>query len=166
MRIARDRYLEKLVRKKHNGSVKVVTGVRRCGKSYLLFEIFRDHLREAGVSDEQVIELALDEDKNVRYRNPSELSSFLNEQITDREKQYYVLLDEVQLAIPREEMRNPDIPTRLYGILNGLLRRGNVDVYVTGSNSKMLSSDVRTEFRGVGMRWKSSRCRSRSIMRT
>ena len=150
MRIARDRYLEKLVRKKHNGSVKVVTGVRRCGKSYLLFEIFRDHLREAGVPDEQVIELALDEDENARYRDPSELSSFLNERIVDREKQYYVLLDEVQLAISREEMRNPDVPTRLYGILNGLLRRGNVDVYVTGSNSKMLSSDVRTEFRGRG----------------
>lgn len=150
MRIARDRYLEKLVRKKHNGSVKVVTGVRRCGKSYLLFGIFRDHLRESGVPDDQVIELALDEDENARYRDPSELSAFLNERIVDRKKQYYVLLDEVQLAISREEIRNPDIPTRLYGILNGLLRRGNVDVYVTGSNSKMLSSDVRTEFRGRG----------------
>ncbi|MBQ9022179.1 MAG: ATP-binding protein [Eggerthellaceae bacterium] len=150
MRIPRNHYLEKLVRKKHNGSVKVVTGVRRCGKSYLLFEIFRDHLREAGVPDEQVIELALDEDENVRYRDPSELSAFLNERIVDREKQHYVLLDEVQLAISREEMRNPDVPTRLYGILNGLLRRGNVDVYVTGSNSKMLSSDVRTEFWGRG----------------
>ena len=137
MRIARDRYLEKLVRKRHNGSVKVVTGVRRCGKSYLLFEIFRDYLREAGVSDEQVIELALDEDKNARYRDPSELSSFLNERITDHEKQYCVLLDEVQFAISREEMRNPDVPTRLYGILNGLLRRGNVDVYVTGSSRPM-----------------------------
>ena len=150
MRIARDRYLEKLVRKKHNGSVKVVTGVRRCGKSYLLFEIFRDHLREAGVSDEQVIGLALDEEENARYRDPSELSLYLGERIVDRDKPYYVLLDEVQLAISREEMRNPDIPTRLYGILNGLLRKGNVDVYVTGSNSKMLSSDVRTEFRGRG----------------
>ena len=150
MRIPRNRYLEKLVRKKHNGSVKVVTGVRRCGKSYLIFEIFRNHLREAGVPDEQVIELALDEDENARYRDPSELSSFLRERLVDRGKQYYVLLDEAQLAISRDEMRNPDAPTRLYGILNGLVRKGNVDVYVTGSNSKMLSSDVRTEFRGRG----------------
>ena len=150
MRIARDRYLERIIRKKHNGSVKVITGVRRCGKSYLLFNIFRDHLRDEGVPDEQVVELALDEDENARYRDPSELSAYLHEHILDRERQYYVLLDEVQFAISREEMRNPDVPTRLYGILNGLLRRGNVDVYVTGGNLKMLSSDIRSEFRGRG----------------
>lgn len=150
MRIARNRYLQKLVRRKHNGAVKVVTGVRRCGKSYLLFELFRDHLREAGVPDEQVVELALDDDANARYRDPSELAAYLDKRIVDRGRQYYVLLDEAQLAISREETHNHDVPTRLYGILNGLLRRGNVDVYVTGSNSNMLSSDVRTEFRGRG----------------
>ena len=150
MRIARDRYLDKLIRRKHNGAVKVITGVRRCGKSFLLFELFRDHLRAEGIPDEQVIEIALDEEANARYRDPLVLSAFLDGMIADPHKQYYVLLDEVQLAISREEMRDSRTPVHLYGVLSGLLRRGNVDVYVTGSNSRMLSSDVRTEFRGRG----------------
>ncbi len=148
MLIRRDRYLQKLVDKMGNGQIKVITGVRRCGKSFLVFNLFRDYLREQGIPDDHVIEIALDDDDNEALRDVGNLSRHIKEQLAAAGGMRYVLLDEVQFAITREEMRNHDIQVRLYGLLNGLLRKGNVDVYVTGSNSKMLSKDVATEFRG------------------
>ena len=150
MLIRRDRYLQKLVDRMGNGQIKVITGVRRCGKSFLVFNLFRDHLREQGIPDDHVIEIALDDDDNEALRDVGNLSRHIKEQLAAAGGMRYVLLDEVQFAITREEMRNHDIQVRLYGLLNGLLRKGNVDVYVTGSNSKMLSKDVATEFRGRG----------------
>ena len=149
MRISRDKYLNDLVARKGNGMVKVVTGARRCGKTYLLFDLFEDHLRAQGVDDDHIIEIALDDLMYERYRDPLALYDYVRSRITNREEPYYVLLDEVQYAISDEEMRGEE-PPRLYGVLNGLLRMRNVDVYVTGSNSKMLSTDVMTEFRGRG----------------
>ena len=147
MEIKRDKYLNDLVDRMHNGMVKVLTGLRRCGKTYLLFEIFRGHLRALGISDARVIELALDDEENARYRDPSALSEYLRSRISDAGAMHYVLLDEVQYAISDKELKGLE-PPRLYGVLNGLLRLRNVDVYVTGSNSKLLSTDVLTQFRG------------------
>ena len=150
MQIKRDRYLQKLIDRMGNGQIKVVTGVRRCGKSFLVFNLFRDYLREQGVPDDHVIEVALDDDDNEALRDVGNLSRHIKERLAAVGGMRYVLLDEVQLAITRDEMRNPDIQVRLYGLLNSLLRKGDIDVYVTGSNSKMLSKDVATEFRGRG----------------
>lgn len=150
MEIRRDRYLNRLIDRMHNGMVKVVTGIRRCGKTYLLFNLFGDYLRSEGVDDGHIIEVALDVEENAALRDPAALSAHLRSKIADRHEQYYVFLDEVQYAISREELKNPDVPPRLYGVLNGLLRMRNVDVYVTRSNSKLLSRDVMTEFRGRG----------------
>lgn len=150
MEIKRDRYLNRLIDRMHNGMVKVVTGIRRCGKTYLLFSLFGDYLRSEGVDDEHIIEVALDVEENAALRDPATLSAYLHSKIASRRERYYVFLDEVQYAISREELKDPDVPPRLYGVLNGLLRMRNVDVYVTGSNSKLLSRDVMTEFRGRG----------------
>lgn len=150
MVIKRDRYLNQLISRQGNGLIKIITGVRRCGKSFLLFRIFCDYLKSVGVKEEQIISVALDDDINATYREPKELSAYIRSRIVDAGKTYYVLLDEVQYAISREELTNRDAPVRLYGVLNGLLRMNHVDVYVTGSNSKMLSKDVMTEFRGRG----------------
>lgn len=150
MEIRRDRYLNRLIDRMHNGMVKVITGIRRCGKTYLLFNLFGDYLRSEGVDDDHIIEVALDVEENAALRDPAALSAYLCSQIASEREQYYVFLDEVQYAISREELKNPDVPPRLYGVLNGLLRMRNVDVYVTGSNSKLLSHDVMTEFRGRG----------------
>ena len=150
MEIRRDRYLNRLIDRMHNGMVKVVTGIRRCGKTYLLFNLFGDYLHLGGVDDEHIIEVALDVEENAALRDPAALSAYLRSKIANGREQYYVFLDEVQYAISREELKNPDVPPRLYGVLNGLLRMRNVDVYVTGSNSKLLSHDVMTEFRGRG----------------
>ncbi len=150
MYIKRDRYLNKLTDRMGNGQIKIITGVRRCGKSFLLFNIFCEYLKAQGISDDQIIAIALDNDMNEKYKDPKELSLFVRSRIIDESKTYYILLDEVQYAISKEELRNPDIPVKLYSVLNGLLRLKNVDIYVTGSNSKMLSRDVMTEFRGRG----------------
>ena len=150
MYIKRDRYLKKLIDRMGNGQIKVVTGVRRCGKSFLVFRLFRDYLRELGIPDDRVIEVALDDDDFEELRDVVKLSQYIKERAIDPKATYFVLIDEVQLAITREEMRNPDVQVRLYGLLNGLMRKGSFDVYVTGSNSKMLSKDVATEFRGRG----------------
>ena len=150
MEIKRDRYLNRLIDRMHNGMVKVVTGIRRCGKTYLLFSLFGDYLRSEGVDDEHIIEVALDVEENAALRDPATLSAYLHSKIASRRERYYLFLDEVQYAISREELKDPDVPPRLYGVLNGLLRMRNVDVYVTGSNSKLLSRDVMTEFRGRG----------------
>ncbi len=150
MEIKRDNYLKKLIRKRNNGLIKVITGIRRCGKSYLLFNLYYDYLINEGVSEDSIISVPLDDDDYIEYCNPQKLSEYIKSKIIDSKKQYYVFIDEAQYAITREEMKNPDVPIRLYGILNGLLRKKNVDVYVTGSNSKFLSSDILTEFRGRG----------------
>ena len=149
MHIKRDRYLNQLISRKENGLIKVITGIRRCGKSYLLFHIFYDYLISQGVKAEQIIDIALDDDTNAMYRDPAELSRFIRSKITDKESMYYIMIDEVQYAITQEEFRNPG-EIKLYDVLNGLLRLRNVDIYVTSSNSKMLSKDVMTEFRGRG----------------
>lgn len=147
--IKRDRYLNQLIEKQGNGAVKIVTGVRRCGKSYLLFELFRKHLLSEGVKKEQIISLSLDDDENEEYLDPAKLSQYLKSKITNEDDIFYILLDEAQLAITEEEYKGKGM-IRLYGILNSLLRHRNVDIYITGSNSKFLSSDILTEFRGRG----------------
>lgn len=137
MEIKRDYYLQKLIAKKHNGLIKVITGVRRCGKSYLLFNLFKQHLLEAGVSEDHIIEIPFDSFENKKYRDPEILYPYVKEKLVDEQK-YYILLDEVQLLGEFES------------VLNGFMRIPNVDVYVTGSNAKFLSKDIITEFRGRG----------------
>ncbi len=137
MNIKRDKYLNDLINRMHNGMIKVVTGIRRCGKSYLIFTIFRNYLLEQGVDENHIISIELDQRKDKKYRNPDTILDYIESGIVD-EEQYYVLLDEVQLLEEFEE------------VLNSLLHIKNVDVYVTGSNSKFLSKDVITEFRGRG----------------
>lgn len=148
--IRRDRYLQKLIYKKENGLIKVITGIRRCGKSFLLFEIYSDYLLSHGVEKDQIIAIPLDDDQNAVYRDPAELSKRIRSLLVDPSRMYYVFLDEVQFAITREEMNGKTDSIALYDVLNGLLRLKNVDIYVTGSNSKMLSTDVLTAFRGRG----------------
>ena len=137
MEIRRDIYLNKLISKKHNGLIKVVTGMRRCGKSYLLFNLFKEYLVNEGVNENHIIEIAFDSFENRKYRDPEVLFPYLMEKITDKEM-YYVLLDEVQMLDDFES------------VLNSLGRKKNVDIYVTGSNAKFLSKDIITEFRGRG----------------
>lgn len=150
MEIKRDRYLNKLISKRNNGLIKVITGIRRSGKSYLLFKLYYDYLISAGVPETNIIAVPLDDESYEPYCNPHELHKYIKSHVTDEQQQYYVFIDEAQYAITKEEMKNPDVPIRLYGVLNGLLRKENVDVYITGSNSKFLSSDIMTEFRGRG----------------
>lgn len=146
--IQRNEYLDKMTGKKGNGLIKVITGIRRCGKSFLLFNLFYDHLLESGVKEEQIISIALDDDLYLKYRDPDELSRYIRGKIVNKDM-YYILIDEIQYAITKEELKNPE-NIRLYNVLNGLMRLRNVDIYVTGSNSKMLTRDVLTAFRGRG----------------
>lgn len=147
-KIRRDYYLQKLVDRRMNGAVKVITGIRRCGKSYLLFELFKNYLLKSGVKNDRIIAISLDDDESIKFRDPDYLSKFVRSKVKGR-GHYYIFLDEVQYAISKSELRNPD-EIRLYNVLNGLLRMGNIDIYVTGSNSKLLSKDVMTAFRGRG----------------
>lgn len=137
MEIKRDKYLNDLINRMHNGMIKVVTGIRRCGKSYLLFNIFKNFLLEQGVPASHIIMIELDQRKNKKYRDPDVILDYIESVIVD-EEQYYIMLDEVQMLQEFEE------------VLNSLLHIRNADVYVTGSNSKFLSKDVITEFRGRG----------------
>ncbi len=146
--IKRDVYLKRIIDKKENGLIKVITGIRRCGKSFLLFNLYYDYLIESGVNEEQIISIALDDDTFVQYRDPDELSKYIRSKIVNK-NMYYILIDEIQYAITKDELKNPE-NIRLYNVLNGLMRLRNVDVYVTGSNSKMLTKDVLTAFRGRG----------------
>lgn len=152
MIIKRDRYLNKLITKKDNGFIKVITGIRRCGKSFLLFELYHTYLNSAGIPDENIIELALDEVMNARYRNPLELDRYIREQVSDKKKRYYVFIDEIQKV---SEIQNPYVDDSnakigFVDVLLGLMKIKNVDLYVTGSNSRMLSSDILTEFKDRG----------------
>lgn len=146
--IKRDDYLNRIIDKKENGLIKVITGIKGCGKSFLLFNLFYDYLIEIGVKEEQIITIALDDDSYVQYHDSEELSKYIRGKIVNKDM-YYILIDEVQYAITKDELKNPD-NIRLYNVLNGLLRLRNVDIYVTGSNSKMLTKDVLTAFRGRG----------------
>lgn len=150
MHIVRQKYLDDLQIRKGNGLIKVITGIRRCGKSYLLFNLFYNYLKETGVSEDCILKIALDDDLNERLRDPAELSSYIRTAVKDTSKTYYILLDEVQFGITEEEYLNPQQPVKIFSVLNGLLRLPNVDIYVTGSNSRFLSKDVLTEFRGRG----------------
>ena len=137
MDIKRDKYLNDLINRMHNGMIKVVTGIRRCGKSYLLFNIFKNYLLDHGVAASHIITIELDQRKNKKYRDPDTILDYIESLIEDDE-QYYIMLDEVQMLQEVEE------------VLNSLLHIRNADIYVTGSNSKFLSKDVITEFRGRG----------------
>lgn len=137
MIIKRDFYLSKLIQHKKNGLVKIITGIRRCGKSYLLFKLFCDHLLESGIKKDHIISVALDDFGNRKLQNPDELYNYVKSQIIDGED-YFILLDEIQL-VPEFE-----------SVINGFMHIDNADIYVTGSNSKFLSSDIITEFRGRG----------------
>lgn len=135
--IKRDFYLNQIIDRKHNGLIKIISGIRRCGKSFLLFELFKQHLLDNGVDEAHIITTALDGYKQEQYQNPDVYYEYITSQIKD-EDMYYILLDEVQLM------------DKFESVLNGLMRIKNLDIYVTGSNSKFLSSDVVTEFRGRG----------------
>lgn len=137
MEFKREHYLNKLIMKKHNGLIKVVTGIRRCGKSYLLFSIFKNYLLKNGIDEDHIIEVAFDSFENKKLRDPNVLYPYIKEKIVD-DKMFYILLDEVQLLDEFES------------VLNSLMRMKNADVYVTGSNAKFLSKDIITEFRGRG----------------
>jgi len=135
--IPRPSYLDKLIAAQGNRMIKIITGIRRCGKSFLLFDLFHAHLNSIGVNDEHIIEIALDDRVNIEYRNPDILLSYIKSQVKGSD-QYYLLLDEIQMV------------DDFVGVLNSLLHIRNVDVYVTGSNSRFLSKDIVTEFRGRG----------------
>lgn len=147
--IKRNDYLNEIISRKENGLIKVITGIRRCGKSFLLFKLYYDYLLSQGVEEENIIKISLDDDENEELRDTKKLSAFIREKIKNNEKMHYVFIDEVQYAIKKEDLKS-DKPLPLYGVLNGLMHLPNVDVYVTGSNSKLLSKDVMTEFRGRG----------------
>ena len=137
MEIKRDKYLKDLLNRMHNGMIKVITGIRRCGKSYLVFQIFKNYLIEQGVPESHIITIELDQRKDRKYRDPDIILDYIESIISDKEP-YYILLDEVQMLSEFEE------------VLNSLLHIKNADIYVTGSNSKFLSKDIITEFRGRG----------------
>ena len=137
MEIKRDKYLKEIINRMHNGMIKVITGIRRCGKSYLVFQIFKEYLINRGVDEKHIIAIELDRRENKKYRDPDVILEHINSLITDKED-YYILLDEVQML------------DEFVDVLNSLLHIKNADVYVTGSNSKFLSKDIITEFRGRG----------------
>ena len=151
MNIKRDFYLDKLIKRQNDGFVKFVTGIRRCGKSYLLNVLFKEHLRLQGIADSQIIELALDDDANEELRDPRQLSAFIRSRVTSPDIPYYALIDEIQMCeeVPGLVEGGKSTIT-FYDTLNGLMKIPNLDVYVTGSNSKMLSDEVPTHFRDRG----------------
>lgn len=137
MIVNRDKYLQELVSSRHNGLVKIITGMRRCGKSFLLFRLFKRFLEDDGVMPDHIIEMAFDDYAFKEFRNPDKFYKYVKEKIAD-DQPYYILLDEVQMLDEFED------------VLNGLLHIPNADVYVTGSNARFLSKDIITEFRGRG----------------
>lgn len=149
MEIRRERYLQKLISFMWDGQVKVITGIRRCGKSYLLNPIFKNYLLDNGVSEENIISFELDKTKDIKYRNPLALTEFVRNAVEGNDEQFYLFVDEIQMS---DEVPNPynkdGKQITFYDALNDLKSLPNRDIYVTGSNSKMLSSDILTEFRG------------------
>ena len=148
--IERNKYLNQLISKRENRLIKIITGVRRCGKSFLLFTLYKQYLQKDGVDDNQIITMELDNALNAIYRDPMVLSEYLNAKITNTRKMYYIFLDEIQYVQKKKISNNPEIVVTFYDVLNTLLQKGNADIYVTGSNSKMLSKDITTELRGRG----------------
>ena len=147
--IERPIYLKKLNDRKQNGLIKIITGVRRCGKSVLLFDLFFRHLIGEGILDRQIIRIQLDNSDFASLRNPLKLSEYIKSKISE-DQDYFIFIDEIQLV---KKVKNRDVEgdhITFYDVLNGLLAKKNLDIYVTGSNSKMLSKDVLTEFRGRG----------------
>ncbi len=152
MLIQRDYYLNKLISKHKNGLVKIITGVRRCGKSTLLFSLYYDYLRSQGIPENRIITLQLDDIGNARYRNPFELDKYIRDRVQDNGNKYYVFIDEIQFV---REISNPwidhsDDTIGFTDVILGLLQINNIDLYITGSNSRMLSKDVLTQFRDRG----------------
>lgn len=152
MRIERNQYLQAIIKKKNNGRVKIISGIRRCGKSYLLFELYTQYLKENGVLDDEIIRISLDELANIKYRNPIELDKYIREKITNKNKRYYVIIDEIQFV---SSIQNPYLDEKsdritFVDVVLGLIKIKNADIYITGSNSKMLSSDILTQFRDRG----------------
>lgn len=152
MIIKRDFYLKKIIDKKENGRIKIITGIRRCGKSYLLFNLYKDYLISEGIKEEQIISIRLDEIDFIKYRNPFNLNDYIKEKTKNKNKKYYVFIDEIQFCTP---VANPYGQTKEKTVtfvdsLLGLMKEPNLDIYVTGSNSKMLSSEVLTQFRDRG----------------
>jgi len=160
MIIQRDQYVSELLSKRWNGKVKIITGIRRCGKSFLLSTLYKDYLLKEGVEKDCFVELALDKKAHIKYRNPNELYNYVLRKTQNAEKRYYVFIDEIQLSfkVKNEDVDESLVPeedrdmlyTTFYDILNDLMARNNLDIYVTGSNSKMLSKDIVTNFRDRG----------------
>ncbi|MDY5731348.1 MAG: ATP-binding protein [Eubacteriales bacterium] len=152
MEITRPKYIKQLIDKKDNGRVKIITGIRRCGKSYLLFTLYKKYLLQTGVEQKQIIGIGLDDLQNIQYRNPIELDTYLRAQIQTENKRYYIFIDEIQFI---EEIDNPYVPhskhkITMVDLVLGLMKIPNADIYITGSNSKMLSHDILTQFRDRG----------------
>ena len=160
MIINREKYVNELLAKRWNGKVKIITGIRRCGKSFLLSTLYKDYLKTEGVATDCFVEIALDKKSHIKYRNPNELYDYVLSKTEDMGKRYYVFIDEIQLSF---KVKNVDIDERMvpeedramlyttfYDVLNDLMGRSNLDIYVTGSNSKMLSKDIVTNFRDRG----------------
>lgn len=149
MEIKRDTYLNELIQYMWDGQIKVITGIRRCGKSFLLRRLFKKHLLESGVAEEQIIGIELDLARDIKYRNPLELDGYVRGRVDGKDERFYLFIDEIQMS---DEVNNPYNPKgkkiTFYDALNDLRELENIDIYVTGSNSKMLSSDILTEFRG------------------
>ncbi|AEM68876.1 ATP-binding protein [Mycoplasma putrefaciens] len=152
MNFKRDFYLNQLIDKKDNKKVKIITGIRRCGKSYLLFNLFYEYLLSNQVTKDQIITLSLENIDFLEHRNPLKLSEYIKSLIVDKNKKYYVMIDEIQYceAIKNPYHENSTYQVTFIDVLLSLVKRENLDVYVTGSNSKMLSSDILTQFRGRG----------------
>lgn len=147
--VRRDYYLNRIIRNMWNGEIKVITGIRRCGKSVLLFELFYEYLLQNGVQDDQIIKIELDQRKYYKFRNPIALCEYVEGIVTaDEDKKYYLFIDEVQFTTKVLDSENGNIEVTIYDMLNEFKAYKNLDVYVTGSNSKALSSDIATEFRG------------------
>ncbi len=150
MLIEREKYLKILVNSMNNGLIKVITGIRRCGKSFILFYFFYDHLIESGVDEENIIAVPLDNEKYREYCDPEKLYAYIREKIRDENQKYYVLIDEAPDAISKKEIKNPEASPALYSVLNRLNKMQNVDIYLTGSNSRYLSSNIMSDFQGCG----------------
>ncbi len=148
----RKQYLNKLISKKDNGRIKIITGLRRSGKSVLLFQLYRDWLLGEGIHEDQIIALALDILENAKYRNPLELDKYIREHMVDAGKKYYIFIDEIPFVseIQNPYVDNADAKISFIDVVLGFMQMQNADVYITGSNSKMLSSDILTQFRDRG----------------
>lgn len=151
MIIKRERYLNKLIARKENGYIKILTGIRRCGKSFLLSTLYKEYLLSNGIYESQIIEIQLDEIQNIKFRNPFELDTYIRKTVEQSDKMHYIFIDEIQLV---EKIDNPYLSTGskigFVDVILGLMKIQNIDLYITGSNSKMLSTDILTEFKDRG----------------